>query len=117
MAFSTSRPDSCERSVRLMAFSGLIGAPLIWLIALQTGYVLAYQACDDQSRSWVAVPTAIALAAAAATLVVSFAARRRARHAHEPQPLLAKVGVGLAALMLIVLMASLAAPLLLQPCD
>lgn len=117
MAFFTSRPDSCDRSVRVMAFSGLIGAPLVWLIALQTGYVLAYQACDDQSRSWVAVPTAIAIAAAAATLTVSLVARQRARNAHEPQPLLAKMGVGLAALMVIVLIASLAAPLMLQPCD
>jgi hypothetical protein len=117
MAFFTSRPDSCDRRVRVMAFSGLIGAPLIWLIALQTGYVLAYQACDDRSRSWVAVPTAIAIAAAAATLIVSLVARQQARRSHEPQPLLAKVGVGLAAMMVIVLVASLAAPLMLQPCD
>ena len=117
MAFFTSRPDSCERSVRVMAFSGLVGAPLIWLTALQIGYVLAYQACDDQSRSWVAVPTAIATAAAAATLIVSLTATRRAQKAHEPQPLLAKIGVGLAAMMVIVLIASLAAPLMLQPCD
>jgi membrane protein YdbS with pleckstrin-like domain len=117
MACFMSRPDSYERRVRLMAFSGLIGAPLIWLLALQTGYVLAYQACDDGSRSWVAVPTLLALAAATITLSVSLVARRRAREAHEPQQLLVKLGVGLAAMMVIVLIASLVAPLMLQPCD
>lgn len=117
MAFFTSRPDSCDRSVRVMAFSGLIGAPLVWLIALQTGYVLAYQACDTQSRAWVTVPTAIALGCSAATLVISLSSRRRAGKALEPQALLAKLGVGLAAMMVIVLIASLVAPLMLQPCD
>ncbi len=100
-----------------MAFSGLVGAPLIWLAALQAGYVLAYQACDDESRSWVVVPTAVAIAAAAAALVVSLYAKQRAAKTLEPQPLLAKMGVGLAALMVIVLIASLVAPLMLRPCD
>ena len=117
MASSTSRRDSSERRLRLFAFSGLIGAPLIWLTALQTGCVLAYQACDDQSRSWVLVPTAIAIAAAAGTLILTFYGRRRARTALEPQPLLAKLGLGVATMMVIVLVASLVAPMLLRPCD
>ena len=100
-----------------MAATGLIGAPLIWLTALQTGYVLAYQACDSQSRYWVTVPTAIALAATGATLLISLLASRRARKLVEPQPLLASLGLGLAAMMVIVLAASLIAPLLLRPCD
>lgn len=100
-----------------MAFAGLIGAPLIWLAALQAGYVLAYQACDTQSRTWVIVPTVVAMAATAVTLAVSIIATRRAHKAVEPQPLLAKLGVGLAGLMAIVLIASLIAPLMLRPCD
>ena len=100
-----------------MAFAGLIGAPLIWLAALQAGYVLAYQACDSQSRDWVTVPTLAAIAAAAGTLIVSLAATRRAKKTFEPQPLLAKLGVGLAGLMVIVLIASVIAPLMLRPCD
>ena len=32
---------------------GVVGAPLLWLMTLQTGYVLAYQACDARSNSWV----------------------------------------------------------------
>ena len=100
-----------------MACAGLIGAPLIWLTALQTGYVLAYQACDSQSRYWVTVPTAIAVAAAAGTLLIAFAAQRRSRKSLEPQPLLAALGFGLAGLMVLVLIASLIAPLILNPCD
>ena len=100
-----------------MAFAGLVGAPMIWLTALQTGYVLAYQACDSQSRYWVTVPTAIALAATAGTLLITFVGKRRAAGSLAPQPLLAYLGFGLAAMMVIVLVASLIAPLMLRPCD
>lgn len=100
-----------------MAFAGLAGAPLIWLTALQTGYTLAYQACDSQSRYWVTIPTALALLAAAATLSVSFYGKRRAQSSLEPQPFLTYLGVGMAAMMVIVLVASLIAPLMLRPCD
>lgn len=117
MASSTSRPGSSERTIRVLAFTGLIGAPLLWLTALQTGYVLAYQACDSQSRYWVSIPTALALAATAGTLLIAFRGQRRAREAQPPQPMLARLGAGLAALMVIVLAASLIAPLVLRPCD
>ena len=100
-----------------MAFAGLIGAPLIWLAALQTGYTLAYQACDSQSRYWVTVPTAIALVLTAGTVLIAFYGHRRAKQALPPQPLLAVLGIGLAVLMVIVLAASLIAPLMLKPCD
>jgi hypothetical protein len=117
MASSTSRRGSSERKLRLMAFAGLIGAPFIWLTALQTGYVLAYQACDSQSRSWVTVPTAVFLGATAMTLLIAFSGRRRAKYSLAPQPFLAIIGVGLAAMMVLVMIASLIAPLMLRPCD
>ena len=100
-----------------MAFAGLIGAPFIWLSALQTGYTLAYQACDSQSRYWVTVPTALALAAVIVTFGITFYGTRRSRQSLEPQPFLAWLGFGLAGLMVLVLSASLIAPLLLRPCD
>jgi hypothetical protein len=117
MASSTSRPGSFDRTLRRLAFAGLIGAPFIWLTALQTGYVMAYQACDSQSRYWVIVPTAAALLAAAATLAIAHYGQRRSSDALRPQPLLAYLGVGVAALMVIVIAASLIAPLMLRPCD
>ena len=100
-----------------MALAGLIGAPLIWLMALQAGYILAYQACDSQSRYWVTVPTAIALGATAITFLIACAGRRRARQALDPQPFLTTIGAGLAAVMVLVMIASAIAPLVLRPCD
>jgi formate/nitrite transporter FocA (FNT family) len=100
-----------------MACAGLFGAPFIWLTALQTGYVLAYQACDAESRYWVTVPTAAALLATAITLAITIHAKRRAQDALPPQPLLTVIGVGLALMMVIVMAASLIAPLMLRPCD
>ena len=100
-----------------MAFAGIIGAPLAWLTALQTGYILAYQACDADSRSWVVIPSAAAVAIVIAALAVALLAATRARHTNEPQPTLAWVGVGVAALMAVVMIASIIAPVLLRPCD
>jgi hypothetical protein len=100
-----------------MAFAGIAGAPLVWLTALQSGYVLAYQACDDQSRAWVTVPTVVLLAVTAATLILTVVAKRRARQSLEPRPLLASLGLGIASLMVIVMIASTIAPVMLQPCD
>ena len=100
-----------------MAWAGIVGAPLIWLTALQAGYVLAYQACDSGSRSWVTVPTAVATAMVIAACGVAATSQTRSRRAIAPMPLLARVGVGVAATMVTVMIASLIAPMLLQPCD
>jgi hypothetical protein len=100
-----------------MAFAGVIGAPLIWLAALQTGYVLAYQACDARSRAWVAAPTIGAVAILLVMLGITQIAERRSRHTREPQPLLSWLGVGVAAMMVVIMIASSIAPLVLRPCD
>lgn len=100
----------------MLAFIGIVGAPLVWLTALQTGYVLAYQACDSQSRWWVAAPTVAFLAITVLALAAAYTGQRRARHASRSQVLLANVGVGVAAFMVLVVAASLT-PLLLRPCD
>ena len=100
-----------------MAWAGVVGAPLVWLTALQTGYVLAYQACDEASRIWVTVPTAVATVIAIAACGVAAISQMRSARAHAPTPLLARVGVGVAATIVTVMIASLIAPMLLQPCD
>ena len=117
MPSSTSRRGSSERKLRLIALTGVIGAPLIWLAALQTGYVLAYQACDAQSRAWVTTPTIGALAVLLGVFGITWFAERRARTIREPQPLLSWLGIGVAAMMVVVMMASSVAPLVLRPCD
>ena len=100
-----------------MAFAGIVGAPLVWLAALQTGYVLAYQACDSRSRWWVLAPTMALTAVTVVTLVIAFAAYRRTHRSSHPQALLADIGLGVAAFMVVVMAASLLPPLVLRPCD
>jgi len=117
MPCSTSRPGSFERRLRLIALAGVIGAPLVWLAALETGYVLAYQACDDRSRAWVTAPTAAAIVILLAILGITYIGERRARHTREPQPLLSWMGIGVTVMMVIVMIASIVAPLMLRPCD
>ena len=100
-----------------MIFTGIVGAPLVWLTALQTGYTLAYQACDSESRAWVVVPTVLLLLVSVGTLIVPAVAFRRAQDAPSPRPFLAVTGIALAALMVVSMIASLIAPVLLRPCD
>jgi hypothetical protein len=96
---------------------GVVGTPLVWLIALQTGYVLAYQACDSNSRTWVIVPAAAAIALAAVIGVVTVAANRRAERERVPLPFVGWLAIGIAWLMVLVLAASIIAPIILHPCD
>jgi hypothetical protein len=96
---------------------GVVGAPLLWLMALQTGYVLAYQACDAQSSSWVIVPTAAAIGLAMIVGAVTVAARRRAERERIPLPFIGRLSLGMAWLMVLVLAASAIAPIILHPCD
>ena len=96
---------------------GVAGAPLLWLMAMQTGYVLAYQACDTRSNSWVIVPTVAAIALAAIIAAVTGVAHRRAERERIPLPFISWVAIGMAWLMVLVLAASAIAPILLHPCD
>jgi hypothetical protein len=100
-----------------MALALLVGAPLAWLVLLQAGYVLAYQACDD--RSSVSLHLLVAGGTAAAFLL-TWAAWRVDRHSeHSPRPVgfLAASAFRLTALMLLVIAASAVAPFILHPCD
>src|SRR4051812_24201906 len=78
MPSSTSPHASFDRRLLIWLFVGIVGAPLLWLMTMQTGYVLAYQACDERSTSWVAVPTFIAVVIAAAITLTSLRSHRRA---------------------------------------
>jgi hypothetical protein len=117
MRSSTSPHGSFNHGLIALLFTGVVGAPLIWLAALQTGYTLAYQACDERSKSWVLVPTVGAIAIVAVITLVCTSAYRRARGDRLPMPLLGWMAVAMASLMVIVLIASAIAPIMLQPCD
>jgi Ni/Fe-hydrogenase subunit HybB-like protein len=117
MRSSTSRHASFDRAKLGLLLTGIVGAPLVWLTALQTGYVLAYQACDDRSVSWVVVPTLIAVTLAGGLAAVSIRARRRSRGDRAPMPLLGWMALLMSVLMFIVLGASAIGPFILRPCD
>jgi hypothetical protein len=100
-----------------LLFTGIVGAPVVWLAALQAGYTLAYQACDARSTSWVSVPTFATLGVVALIAAACWVGYRRAQRDRLPMPFLGELAVGLAALMVIVMIASAIAPIMLQPCD
>jgi hypothetical protein len=101
----------------MLLFAGIAGAPLVWLTTMQTGYVLAYQTCDDRATNWVLAPTLAALAIVAALGVGSISVRRRAAAERQPMPLLGWLAVLMAVTMIVVVAASLIGPFLLEPCD
>jgi hypothetical protein len=117
MPSSTSHHGSLNTRLLGVLLIGLLGAPLVWLTMLQTGYVLAYQACDDRSNSWVLVPALSALALAITLAAISARATLRANRERIPLPFVGHLAIGMSALMVIVLAASAIAPILLRPCD
>jgi hypothetical protein len=98
-------------------YAGIIGTPLLWLTALQTGYVLAYQACDARSTAWVVVPTLGATAIVVGLTAVAWRGHQRAKHGRLPLPMMGVIAVGMAVLMVVVMIASAIAPIMLNPCD
>lgn len=117
MRSSTSHHASFDRGLLALLFTGIVGAPLVWLTAMQAGYVLAYQACDERSTTWVVVPTLVSLAIVIVIAVACLRAHRRAREQRLPMPLLGWMSAAVAALMTIVMIASSIAPIMLNPCD
>ena len=117
MASSTSRHASFSPWLLVALFTGIVGAPLLWLTAMQAGYVLAYQACDERSTNWVSIPTLIALATAVLVALVAFTGYRQARRDRLPMPFMGWLAVGISVLMIIVMAASSIAPMMLYPCD
>ena len=100
-----------------MIYTGIVGTPLLWLSALQTGYVMAYQACDARSNAWVTVPTFAAIALIVVLTLMAHRAHRRAKGGRLPLPFMGALAIGMSALMVIVMAASAIAPVVLGPCD
>ena len=117
MPSSTSRHASFSKGLLALLFTGIVGAPIMWLTALQTGYTLAYQACDERSTSWVGAPTFTITGVVAIIAIASWLGHRRAASDRLPLPLLGELALGIAVLMVIVMIASSLAPLMLQACD
>lgn len=117
MDSSTSRHASFNKGLLALLFTGIVGAPIMWLSALQTGYTLSYQACDERNTSWVGIPTFATVGIVAVITIACWFGHRRAANDRLPMPMLGQVAVSLASLMVIVLIASALAPVMLKPCD
>ena len=117
MPSSTSHRASFDRGLLAVLFAGIAAAPLIWLTALQTGYVLAYQACDDRSTSWVIVPTIGALVITIGVVLLCARGYRRAAAARTPLPFLGQVALAMSLMIALVMAASAIGPLVLKACD
>jgi hypothetical protein len=117
MPSSTLHRGSLNTRLLGVLLAGVLGTPVLWLMTLQSGYVLAYQACDDRSRSWVLVPTVAAIAIAALAGAIAWRGHRQADAERMPMPFVGRLAIGMTALMVIVLIASAVAPAILHPCD
>ena len=117
MDSSTSRHGSFNKGLLALLFAGIAGAPILWLSALQAGYTLSYQACDERNTNWVGVPTFATAGIIAVITIACWIGHRRAANDRLPMPMLGQLAVGLAALMVIVMIASSLAPVMLYPCD
>jgi hypothetical protein len=117
MPSSTSRRASFDRGLLTVLFAGIVGTPLLWLAALQAGYVLAYQACDARSIGWVLIPMAATVALMIGLGMLSIAGHRRAARQRPPLALLGRVALAMAGLFTLVAVATAIPTLILHACD
>jgi hypothetical protein len=61
MPSSIWRPDTGERRRHLALWTGLLAPPLVWLMLLETNYVLAYEACGDHEKWFLHVAVVVSL--------------------------------------------------------
>jgi hypothetical protein len=115
MDSSTSRRTFSDRRHRIASVLLVIGAPLVWLLLLQTDYVLTYAACAARSNA--SLQAGAALAAAAATVLVVIAWRSRRHAENGTDSFLADVAVLTTVLFAVVVAATALPPVALHPCD
>jgi hypothetical protein len=116
MDSSTSRLVFSNRGRLVLLFALIVGAPLVWLTLVETGYVLAYQACADPSQTSVQVAEAVALATIAAMTLVAWGRYRPSQTRPQPIGFLGGAALLLTLLMLIVVVASGVGPLIFHSC-
>jgi len=118
MESSIWRRDSSSRyRLAVACLAVVVGAPLLWLAALQIGYIGAYPACGNRNLAWVQVPTSVAIVLSAVMALRAWQLRRRARGTTSTDDLLSLCALAIAALIVIVLIASAIGPTVLNPCD
>jgi hypothetical protein len=118
MPSSTSHRASFDPWRLAGLFGVILGAPMVWLVLLETNYALAYAACADRSNAWLHVPSGIALVATAAIGAIAVILWHGVRgEGRAPLGFLALVSLMSAGLFLIVILATVIPPFILHPCD
>jgi hypothetical protein len=103
-----------------VAWTALLAGPLAWFALLQTNYALVHWACATGHAAVIRWLPVGALAIAAAALVASWRASRTSR-TEDATPagatrILASLGMALAVLFLLVIVATLLPTFVLTPC-
>jgi hypothetical protein len=117
MRLSTSHRTFSERWPVAALVGLIIVAPAIWLVLLQTNYVLSYAACGDRTNAWLTKPAAVALLAGVVVFAAAWSVWARFRSDAPPRPFLGALALGLSLLSFILLVATAVPPLILHPCD
>jgi hypothetical protein len=137
MRSSISPPTSSDRRRGAALWAAVVAAPVLWLILLQTNYILAYPTCAARSNGWLHLTTAAALG----LMVLLFVAagyvwrtdppeqrRGPARLAEQHDPLgedpslaarhfVAVLGLLLSALFVLLVAGTWIPAFILRPCD
>jgi hypothetical protein len=118
MPSSTSHRVSFDPWRLAALFGVILGAPLVWLVLLETNYALAYAACADRSNAWLHVPSGIAVVATAAIAATAVVLWQRVRgEGRAPLGFLALISLMSAGLFVILILATVIPPFILHPCD
>ena len=136
MASSTGLPVSHERWRLTAQWAGILAGPLMFLVLLQTNYVLSYVACETRSTWFLHLATAIALLLVGTAGFLAWRAAMEPplalEHPDAPDPKslantdevrrqrsawMSALGVGLSALFILLILAMEIPILVLQECQ
>ena len=110
-----------SRETSILYWSGIVGAPLVFLTALSAGYALVPWACRSQHHGVLDLVSIVALALTlAATLLGAFGWRRARAHGGSPlaarEAFLAQLAIASGAISTVAVLAQWATRLALSPC-
>jgi hypothetical protein len=137
MQSSISPRASSNRRRGFVLWSAVIGPAVVWLMLLQTNYVLAYPTCAARSNAWLHLASAVGLALVLTLVATAQVVWRmdRARLDGGPEDadeqrdppganpsiasrrFLSLVAVFMSVLFLVLVIGTALPPLVLHPCD
>lgn len=128
MPSSIWRPDSGNRLRHLALWAGLLGPPVLWLMLLETNYVLAYEACADREKWFLHLAIAVSIALGAAAGIAAWKSGPPQDDEEHSDPWtvrtreirarwMSAAALALTAWFLLVMLAMAIPPLVLLSCD